>query len=215
MDQATQDALTSYVRDLFAPEDDALKWIIQESDNRGLPQIHIRADEGQMLQFMVRAVGARRAVEIGTLGGYSGTCIARALPADGRLFTLDNNPDHASLAEESFKRAGVEDRVTIKLGDAKQSLAALAKDGPYDALFIDADRPSYSKYLEWGIQNIRPGGLIAAHNAFFAGSVVGVAGKDPVHVEAVKTFNKALAADPRLFGTIIPLGDGIAAAIRA
>jgi caffeoyl-CoA O-methyltransferase len=214
MDQATTEALTGYVRDLFAPEDDALRWILEESEARGLPRIHIRADEGQMLQFLVRAVGAKRAVEIGTLAGYSGTWIARGLAEGGKLVTLDNNPDHASLAEESFKRAGVADRVEIRVGDAKKSLAELAKDGPYDALFIDADRPSYSEYLAWGIENVQPGGLIAAHNAFFGGSVVGVSGKDIVHVDAVKAFNKALASDARLYGTIIPLGDGIAAAIR-
>ena len=214
MDQATQEALTGYVRDLFAPEDDALKWILEESDRRGLPPIHIRADEGQMLQFLVRSVGARRVVEIGTLGGYSGTWIARGLPPDGKLFTLDHNPDHVAVAQESFKRAGVSGRVEIRLGDAGQSLAGLAKDAPYDALFIDADRPSYSSYLAWGIDHVRQGGLIAAHNAFFSGSVVGVPGRDPVHIEAVKAFNKALAADQRLYATIIPLGDGIAAAIR-
>jgi len=214
MDQTTQEALTGYVRDLFAPEDEALRGILQASEARGLPQIHVKSHEGQMLQFLIKAVGARRAVEIGTLGGYSGTWIARALPADGKLITLDNNPDHAEVARESFKRAGVADRVEVRLGDAKQSLAALAKDGPYDAVFIDADRPSYTEYLAWGIDHVRPGGLIAAHNALFGGSVVGVPGKDPVHVEAVKAFNKALASDPRLFGTIIPIGDGIAAAIR-
>jgi len=168
MDQTTQEALTGYVRDLFAPEDEALRGILQASEARGLPQIHVKSHEGQMLQFLIKAVGARRAVEIGTLGGYSGTWIARALPADGKLITLDNNPDHAEVARESFKRAGVADRVEVRLGDAKQSLAALAKDGPYDAVFIDADRPSYTEYLAWGIDHVRPGGLIAAHNALLA-----------------------------------------------
>jgi caffeoyl-CoA O-methyltransferase len=191
-----------------------LNSIISESAAHGLPQIHIHADDGRMLQFLLKAIGARRVIEVGTLAGYSGTWIARALPADGKLITLDSNPEHVKVAQESFKRAGVADRVEIRLGAALDSLKKLASDGPFDAIFIDANKDGYPAYLAWAIEHIRSGGLILAHNAFFGGSVVGAEEREPHLVEGLKAFNQTLAGDPRLFGTIIPIGDGLAAAVR-
>ncbi len=214
MENATRDALDQYVRDLFAPEDDILRRIRSESEQAGMPQIHIRSDEGRMLQFLLKTVGARHVVEIGTLGGYSGTWIARALPANGRLITLDNNLDHAEFARRMFEAAGLAGRVEIRLGNALDSLKELASEGPFDAVFIDANKDGYPPYLDWAVENVRAGGMITAHNAFFSGSVVGAGERDPKLVDGLKTFNQRIANDPRLFGTIIPIGDGIAAAIR-
>lgn len=214
MEEATREALNQYVRDLFAPEDDLLASIRSESAERGLPQIHVRPEEGQMLHFLLKVVGARRVIEIGTLAGYSGTWIARALPPDGRLITLDVNPDHASFAGEIFQRAGLADLVEIRLGEASQSLATLAREGPFDAVFIDADKDAYPEYLTWAIENIRIGGLILAHNVFARGAVVGAIERDPGQLKGIMDFNAAIASDPRLAATIIPVGDGIAAAVR-
>ena len=214
MDEKSHEKLTNYVRELFAPEDDLLKRIRAESEQAGMPQIHVQSEEGRMIQFLLVAVGAKRVVEIGTLAGYSGTWIARALPPDGKLITVDNNPDHSAFARRMFEQGGVLDRVEIRTGDALQNLATLSKGSPYDAIFIDANKDGYPAYLDWAIENIRMGGLILAHNAFFGGSVVGLEKRDAKLVEGLKEFNQRIASDPRLFGMIVPIGDAFAAAIR-
>jgi len=214
MDESVRQKLDKYIADLFAPEDDLLRRVRAESEAAGLPAISIHADDGRMLQFLLKSIGAQRIIELGTLGGYSGIWLARALPADGRLFTLDMNPDHAAVATRMFEAAGLSERVEIRVGKALDSLKKLSADAPFDAIFIDADKDSYPAYLDWAIDHIRPGGLILAHNAFFGGSIVGAEERDPRLVAGLKTFNQRLASDPRLFGTIIPIGDGIAAAVR-
>lgn len=214
MDESVREKLDQYRLDLFAPEDDILRRVQAESQAAGLPAISIHADDGRMLQFLLKAIGAQRIIELGTLGGYSGIWLARALPADGRLFTLDINPTHADFARRMFELAGLSDRIEIRLGNALDNLHKLAADAPFDAIFIDADKDSYPAYLDWAIEHIRPGGLILAHNAFFGGSVIGAEERDPKLVDGLKTFNQRLASDPRLLGTIIPIGDGLAAAVR-
>ncbi len=214
MDEAERQALTDYVCALFAPEDEVLQAIDVESAKRGLPHFHIRPDEGRMLQFLMAAVGARQVVEIGTLAGYSGTWIARALPAEGRLISLERNPEHAELARATFARAGLADRVEVRVGVAPQALDALAQEGPFDAVFIDADKISLLDYLEWAIKHTRRGGVILAHNAFMRGRVIDPAAQDDPAVQAMRTFTHRMATDPRLLGTVIPIGDGIVAAVR-
>lgn len=214
LDEITQDALSHYTRDLFAREDEALRAIRARSDAHGLPRIHIRPEEGLMLQFLLTAIGARRVVEIGTLAGYSGTWMARALPAGGRLITLEIDPEHAAVARESFEQAGVADRVEVRVGHALESLKALSDEGPFDAVFIDAAKRDYPAYLDWSVENIRTGGLIMAHNAFWHGRVVRPDWQDNPDVKGLRLFNRRLAEDPRLLATIIPVGDGIAVAVR-
>lgn len=214
MEETIRAALDDYVRGLYEPVDEIFAEITRRAEERGLPSISIRAEEGRMIHFLMRAVGARRVVEIGTLAGYSGTWIARALPPDGKLITLDIDPERAEIARESFRLAGLADRVEMRPGDALASLAALATESPFDALFIDANRVDYPRYLAWGIEHVRSGGLILAHNAFMRGAVVGAADRDPAEVEGVKALSATITHDPRLFGVIVPVGDGIAAAIR-
>jgi caffeoyl-CoA O-methyltransferase len=211
---STAEALTQYVRALYAPEDDLLRAVRAEIAARGMPPIHIRPEEGQMLRFLLAAVGARRVIEIGTLAGYSGLWMARALPEDGLLITLEREPERAAVARAFFEQAGLSARVEVRLGSARDILSGLAAQGPFDAVFIDADKDRYPEYLDWSVENIRPGGLIMAHNAFLRGAVVGLSERAPRHIEAIQAFNRRLADDPRLLGTIIPVGDGIAAAIR-
>src|SRR5574341_1419524 len=164
MDEDIREALDRYARALFAPEDEVLARIQPASAEQGMPQISIKADEGRMLQFLLKAVGARRVIEIGTLAGYSGTWIARALPPDGRLISLDNTPQHAEFARQTFASAGLSDRVEVRLGNAHDLLGKLATEGPFDAIFIDANKDDYPAYLDWAVAHIRPGGLIMARS---------------------------------------------------
>ncbi len=214
MDEVTHTALAQYVRDLFAPEDEALRSIRAASEAEGLPQIHIKPEEGRMLQFVLAANGARRVVEIGALAGYSGTWIARALPEGGKLISLERDPHHAEVARASFERAGVADRVEVRVVDARDYLKTLTAEGPFDAVFIDAAKGDYPHYLDWAINNVRVGGLVLAHNAFWGGAVVNAARRPDRDLKGLLAFNRRLAEDSRLLATILPVGDGIAAAVR-
>lgn len=213
MEQIDVGARETYIRELFAQEDDLLREAREEAIEQGLPAIHVQPEEGQMLQFLLKAVGARRVLEIGALFGYSGVWLARALPEGGRLFTLEKDAERARLVRETFRRADLSDRTEVRVGQAPGGLEALASEGPFCAVFVDADKASYPEYLDWALENVRMGGLVLAHNAFQRGRVL-----DPdqteAAVEGVRAFNRRLAEDPQLFGTIIPIGDGIAAAVR-
>ena len=206
-----QRELTRLVRGLFAVEDDALHRVRQNTRDLGLPEMQIRPEEGQMLQFLAQVIGARRILELGTLAGYSGIWLARGLPDDGLLTTLEVDARHAQIARDHFALAGVAERVTIIEGPALETLARLESAPPYDMVFLDADKENHPAYLDWAIEHVRSGGLITAHNAFRGGLMVtgGADGK----VAATREFLRAMAAHERLTGTIIPVGDGIAAAI--
>jgi caffeoyl-CoA O-methyltransferase len=214
VDQQTFERLGDYIHDLFGPEDEVLQSIRARTLEAGMPQIQIRPEEGRMLQFLMKASHARRVIEVGTLAGYSGVWIGRALPEDGRLITLEIDEDHAAVARETFARAGLSDRVEVRVGDALSSLAGLSADGPFDAIFIDAAKTEYPAYLSWAVDHIRVGGLIVAHNAFRRGAVVAPAGQHDDQVRGTLAYNRRLSEDPRLLGSIIPLGDGLAVAVR-
>jgi caffeoyl-CoA O-methyltransferase len=203
--------LDQYIADLFAPEDEALQWIQAEADRQGIPPISILPDEGKLIYFLAKAIGARRAVEIGVLAGYSGVWIARALPADGKLYALELSERHARIAKRSFERAGVAERVDILEGPALNSLEKVAPNGPFDFVFIDADKPGYVDYLNWAVENLRPGGMVAAHNALSGRRILTPENEQDF---AMAAFNRALADNPRLDSTIIAVGDGLAAGIK-
>lgn len=201
--------LVSYVVDLFAQEDETLKSIQVEAQRNGLPAISVRPDEGRLLLMLVRATGAKTAVEIGTLAGYSGVWIARGLPADGRLYTLEKSSKHAAVAREGFRRAGVAHQVEILEGAALDSLRKI--NTPVDFVFIDADKGSYPDYLAWAVDHLRVGGMVAAHNAFREGRIVNPTSEED---RAMDAFNRALASQPTLDSTIIGVGDGMAIGIK-
>ncbi len=207
------DLLSSYITDLFAQQDEDLRATLESIQRSGLPTIMVKPEEGKFLQFLVRVSGAVRAVEIGTLGGYSGLCIARGLAPGGKLITLEKDPYHARIAQENFERAGVADRVGIRIGEATQLLSDLADEGPFDFVFIDADKTSYGSYLDWAVENLEEGGVLAAHNAFYHGSITDPHQRD-ANTEAIRAFNRSVANDPRLMATIFPAGDGMLIAIK-
>jgi caffeoyl-CoA O-methyltransferase len=207
------DAVSTYIKDLFAAEDEQLRFAREDSQARGLPVIYIKPEEGRFLQAMARLSGGRKIVEIGTLGGYSGIWIARGLVPGGRLITLEMNQAHADIARDHFQRAGVEDRVDIWMGNAHESLRKLNPIGPFDMVFIDAEKPGYQDYYDWAVENVRIGGLITAHNAFRKGSVMGLVDKDQ-YTDMTIVFNHGVASDPRVISTIYPAGDGTLLAVR-
>ena len=203
--------LDDYITDLFAPEDDALRWIQAEADKQGLPSISIQPFEGRLLQFLIRSVGARKVVEIGALAGYSGVWMARALPPGGKLITLEKSSKHAAVSRASYERAGVSDRVELREGDGMTLLGKLSAEAPFDFVFIDADKVSYPQYLAWTVDNLRTGGMVAAHNALRDGRVLAPESDDDRMMDA---FNRALAAETRLDSFIIGVGDGMAVGIK-
>jgi caffeoyl-CoA O-methyltransferase len=212
MSENNREAIHQYVNDLFAPEDDVLAWISTETARNGLPTIGVQPFEGRLLQWLIQVIDARKVVEIGTLAGYSGVWMARALPADGQLITLEASSKHAQVARASFERAGVSDRVELIEGDAHASMEMIRGRGPFDMVFIDADKVSYPHYLVWAVDNVRAGGLVAAHNALRPMR----AGLDSESADnrGVATFNQQLAADERLESLLLPVGDGMAVGIK-
>lgn len=208
-------ALEAYDAALFAREDGLLVELRQEIERRELPRIHIPPAEGKVLQLLLRAIGARRVLEIGTLGGYSAIWMARALPPDGELITLELEEDRAALAREFLRRARLAPRVEVRVGPAADTLRELCARGgeaSFDACFIDADKESYPAYLRWARRLVRVGGLILGDNAHWSGHIV----EEPAPDEgtaALQQFNRALARDPGLESTILPVGDGLAVAL--
>ena len=207
-DKAARDA---YVSELFAQEDEVLAWIQAETRRHNMPQISLSAQEGRLLQWLAQVVGARRIVEIGTLAGYSGTWLARALPEDGMLYTLEVSSLHARVARASFKRGGLTARVQLLEGPALESLQVVSAQAPFDLIFIDADKEGYPQYLAWALEYLRVGGVIASHNAFRGGRVLAPETADDGGMDQ---FNRALAAEARLSSTLFAIGDGMAVGIK-
>ena len=206
-----REQLDQYVADLFAREDDVLRWIREETNRQGMPVINLQPYEGRMLQILMGALEARKVVEIGTLAGYSGVWIARALPPGGKLFTLEKSSKHAQVARSSFEHANLNDRVEVHEGTALDLLPKLQAQGPFDLVFIDANKDGYPDYLAWAVANLRPGGMVAAHNAFRGGGVVTPENDDD---QAMHKFNQALAEHRQLDSTILAVGDGMAVGIK-
>jgi predicted O-methyltransferase YrrM len=202
------DGTGDYLAALFAPEDETLVALREEADRSGLPPISISPDEGRLLQVLLRAIGARRVLEVGTLGGYSAIWMARALPPGGTILTLEIEPTHAEFARRHLGRAGVADRVEVRVGRALDLLPAL--DGErFDAIFLDADKEPLPTYFEWSLRLLRPGGLVVADNALWGGRVLDGRADDEA-TRGVREFNRRLATDPRVTGIVVPTHDGVA-----
>jgi predicted O-methyltransferase YrrM len=197
-------AIDDYVAGLFAPPDEALEAALRESERAGLPSINVSATEGKLLQMLVEISGTRRVLEIGTLGGYSAIHFARALPDDGALISLELDENHAEVARRNVERAGLSDKVEVRVGDARQGLERLIEngEGPFDLIFIDADKEGYPEYLGWSLRLSRPGTLILGDNAIREGSVID---PDDSSSHAMREFNEKLAKEPRLSAIVLPL----------
>jgi caffeoyl-CoA O-methyltransferase len=196
--------IDSYVEGLFAPPDPALEGALRRTREAGLPEIHVSPNEGKLLQLLAEIAGAKRILEVGTLGGYSTIHLARALPEEGLLISLELDEGYAGVARESLAKASVEDRVEVRVGDARELLAGMVESGaaPFDLTFIDADKVSYPEYLEWALRLSRPGSLILADNTIRGGSVIDA---EDESARATRKLNETLAKDPRLSAIILPL----------
>jgi predicted O-methyltransferase YrrM len=174
--------------------------------------MQIGADQGQFLQLLVQAIGARRCLEIGTYTGYSALAVALALPKDGRIICCDISEEWTAVGKPFWKKAGVEKKIDLRIGPALQTLKGLK--GPFDFVFIDADKPNYLKYYEACLPLVRKNGIIAIDNTLWSGAVADPSQKDADTV-ALRQFNDALHADQRVVLSMLPLGDGVTLALKA
>jgi predicted O-methyltransferase YrrM len=205
-------ALSAWLANLFAPEDHVLVALREECKRRGMPEISVSPDEGALLQLLIAAIRARRVLEIGTLGGYSAIWMARALPQDGHLLTLELEELHAEVAR-SFARHAVLDRIIeVRTGAALDSLADLPAEPAFDACFIDADKQNYPAYLDHALRLVRPGGLILADNTFLAGRIFDERDETD-SARAMREFNQRIAEHPRLLSMIVPIRDGLSVSL--
>jgi predicted O-methyltransferase YrrM len=197
-------AVDRYITDLLVGEDPALQAALRDSDTAGLPPIAVTPNQGKLLELLARIHGARTILELGTLGGYSTIWLARALPAGGRLITLEAEPRFAEVARANIARAGVEEFVELRVGAALETLPQLHAEGagPFDLIFIDADKQNYPGYFEWSLKLSRPGTVIIGDNVVRDGAILDPEAYDPVHgnevIKGVRRFYELAAAEPRV-----------------
>jgi len=204
MNQETWSSVDKYFIDLLVPSDPALNAALADTDAAGLPQHNVAPNQGKLLQLLAKICGARTILEIGTLGGYSTIWLARALPAGGRLVTLEANPKHAEVAFVNIVRAGLASVVDLRVGKAVDILPRLAAEGiaPFDLIFIDADKPSNPEYLGWSLKLSRPGTVIIGDNVVRNGAVTDSSSTDP-NVQGVRRFLQLISSEPRLSATAL------------
>jgi predicted O-methyltransferase YrrM len=197
-------AVDEYVSGLLAPHDEALEAALRESEDAGLPAIQVSPAQGKLLCLLARSIGARQVLEFGTLGGYSTIWLARALPADGRLLTLEAEPRNAEVASGNVARAGIGDLVDLRVGPALDQLPQLDAEGagPFDLTFIDADKANTPDYFAWALDHSHPGSLIVSDNVVRFGELVNPDSDDPT-IPAQRRLHEMLAADPRVEATTI------------
>lgn len=194
-----------YISDLLAPEDNALRQTIQSIDDEQLPQMSVSASQGKFLQVMAITVNATRILELGTFAGYSTIWLARALPENGVVVTLEAEEKHAAIARKNIENAGVSAKVDIRLGKALDLLPEMIAAGekPFDLIFIDADKPPYAAYFNYALQLSRPGTLIICDNVIREGKVLD-ANSDDERVQGVRRFNQLLSETTNVTATILP-----------
>jgi caffeoyl-CoA O-methyltransferase len=199
--------LFDYVAERAHEEDPFLIDLKRAAEDAEIPSIWISPEQGAFMEVLLRSAGARSVVEVGTLAGYSAVCMARALPEDGRLITMEVSPKHAEFAADWISRSDVSGRVEVRTGPAIELLPDVPS-GSIDAVFLDADKQSYHLYMEEARRILRAGGLLLVDNAFAFGRLLDEECDDP-SVVAIRLFNDALAADPDFDGVMVPLGDGL------
>src|SRR5262245_36646236 len=202
MNQDLWTKVDDYLAAQVIRSDEALHAALEVSAAAGMPPIAVSPNLGKMLHLLARSMRARLVLEIGTLGGYSTIWLARALPPGGRVVTLEVDPKHAEVAGDNFVRAAVADRIDLRLGAALETLPQLAAEraGPFDLIFIDADKPNIPAYFDWALKLARPGSAIIVDNVIRDGAVIDAASPD-ASVQGVRRFNEMLAVEPRVSAT--------------
>jgi len=206
IDEKLIDRVDRYVEALCAPQDAVLIENLKNAERAGLPAIHVSPNQGKLLYLLAKIAGARRILEIGTLGGYSTTWLARALPPDGTLITLEVDPKNAEVARKNLQLAGLDGRMEVRVGNAAETMRQMAATGedPFDLVFIDADKPRYLEYLRLALELTQSGSLILADNVIRNGRVLDAFPAD-ANARGAKAFNDMMAAHPRLESIILPI----------
>jgi predicted O-methyltransferase YrrM len=204
LDETLWSAVDRYITDAIVPSDPALEAALAASDAAGLPAIQVSANQGKFLALLAKIRGAKRILEIGTLGGYSTIWLARTLTSGGRLITLEADPKHAEVARANIGRAGLESLVEVRLGKALDTLPRLAQEsaGPFDFVFIDADKENIPDYFDWSLKLTRPGSVIVVDNVVRRGAVIDSDTAD-VNVQGVRRFNERLAKNDKVSATTL------------
>ncbi len=209
--------LNEYLRLTFFSKDPLLEKALQLAREKSLPNIELSLYDAHLLYVLTKANHVKIAVEIGTLGGYSGLHIARALPDDGHLYTFEKDKDHVELAEDVFQRADLEKKVTVIQGEALKTLPSIESKGPFDMVFVDADKNNYPNYFRWAQKNIKVGGMILGDNTLAFGHITDKEFHDDdlrEQVESLKTFNHLCAQTEGFTGMMIPTGEGLTLSVR-
>lgn len=202
MNQQRWTEVDNYLTEQLVPQDEALLAALENNQAAGLPAIDVAPNQGKLLNLLAKMTGAKRILEIGTLGGYSTLWLARALPEGGKVITLEYEPHHAEIAAQNIRRAGLEHKVTLRVGAALDTLPTLADAAPFDMIFIDADKRNNPAYLEWAIRYSRPGTLIIGDNVVRNGHVADGDTSD-WNIQGIRDFLTMMGSDPRLDATAI------------
>jgi len=204
MDQKLFEAVDQYISDLFIKEEESLTAAERSHGLENIPAINVSPNLGKFLYLMTKISKAVKILEVGTLAGYSTIWMAKALPENGRLVSLEIDPRHASIARKNIERAGLSSKVEVRVGKAIDLLPGMVKEseGPFDMIFIDADKPPYAEYFEWALKLSKSGTLIIADNVIRDGKVLDPNHEDPM-VQGAQRFNKALAANNQVSATIL------------
>jgi caffeoyl-CoA O-methyltransferase len=208
-------AIGAYVERLFAAEEPGMLDAVAAIKAAGMPEIQVAPSDGRILELLLRMVGARKVVELGTLAGYSAQWIARALPLDGHLWTIEASPKHAEVSRGVLARAGLADRVTVLDGTGLATLPLLEPEAPFDAVFVDADKESYGEYAGWAVRNLRLGGLVIGDNCYLFGRLAGVEPEndgEAARIASMQTFHELLARE--CHAVVIPTPDGLTVGIK-
>lgn len=200
--------ILDFLHQLHTPHDPVLERVFEAPEREGIPAIHVGPSEAKAIHLLLRLTSAKKVVELGTLAGYSGIWIARALPPGGMLYTIEANPKHAEMAQRHFEAAGLASRVTVLIGKGVDVLPTLEDKAPFDAVFVDADKASYDVYGRWAARNLRPGGLLVGDNAYFFGKLL----DETEEAAAVRRFHEEAA---RFFDTVcLPTPDGLLLGVK-
>jgi len=204
MNQTLWEEVDAYLADTLLPRDDALTGALAASAAAGLPAIQVSPPQGRLLEMLARAIGARRILEIGTLGGYSTLWLARGVTSGGKLITIENDPKHADVARANFARAGRSSAIDLRVGAALELLPQLEREhaGPFNLIFVDADKVNLPDYFTWSVRLSRPGSLIVIDNVIREGEVVNAESADAA-VQGVRRMNERIAKEPRVSATAI------------